>query len=92
MDGARIELDAGVRLDLGGIGKGYAAERATEILATAGPCLVNAGGDIAIRGGSWPIGVETAGAPLTLELSGAGSRRRAATDAAGGAADASSTI
>ena len=68
----RIELDAGVRLDLGGIGKGYAAERAAEILATAGPCLVNAGGDIAVRGGSWPIGVETATEPLTLELSGGG--------------------
>ena len=59
----------GVRLDLGGIGKGYAAERAAEILATAGPCLVNAGGDIAVRGGRWPVGVETAAEPLTLELS-----------------------
>ena len=72
VEGTRIELDAGVRLDLGGIGKGYAAERAAEILATAGPCLVNAGGDIAVRGGSWPIGVETAAEPLTLELSGGG--------------------
>jgi thiamine biosynthesis lipoprotein len=69
VEGTRIELDAGVRLDLGGIGKGYAAERAAEILATAGPCLVNAGGDIAVRGGRWPIGVETAAEPLTLELS-----------------------
>jgi thiamine biosynthesis lipoprotein len=60
-----------VRLDLGGIGKGYAAERAADLLATAGPCLVNAGGDIATRGGSWPVGVETGGEPLTLELSGA---------------------
>ena len=39
-----IRLDRGVRLDLGGIGKGYACERAAEILATAGPCLVGAGG------------------------------------------------
>jgi FAD:protein FMN transferase len=68
IDGDRIELDPGVRLDLGGIGKGYAAERAAEILATAGDCLVNAGGDIAIRGGSWPIGVEH----LTLELTAGG--------------------
>jgi thiamine biosynthesis lipoprotein len=60
----RIELEPGVRLDLGGIGKGYAAERAAEILAVAGPCLVNAGGDIAVRGGSWPVGVES----MTLEL------------------------
>lgn len=66
--GRRIELEPGVRLDLGGIGKGYAAERAAELLATAGPCLVNAGGDIAVRGGSWPVGVEH----LTLELSAGG--------------------
>ena len=69
---AAIELDPGVHIDLGGIGKGYAAERAAEILAVAGPCLVNAGGDIAVRGGSWPIGVETADGSLTLELSGGG--------------------
>jgi thiamine biosynthesis lipoprotein len=60
----------GVRLDLGGIGKGYAAERAAEVLATAGPCLVNAGGDVATRGGPWPVGVETADGTLTLALEG----------------------
>ena len=68
--GKRIELDPDVRLDLGGIGKGYAAESAAALLATAGACLVNAGGDVATRGGSWPIGVETSGEPLTLELAG----------------------
>jgi FAD:protein FMN transferase len=62
--GRWIVLAAGVRLDLGGIGKGYTAERTAELLATAGPCLVNAGGDIAVRGGSWPVGVED----VTLEL------------------------
>ena len=67
--GTEIVLGDGVHLDLGGIGKGYAAEHAAEILAIAGPCLVNAGGDIAIRGGSWPVGVETADGSLTLELS-----------------------
>ena len=67
-----ILLEDGVHLDLGGIGKGYAAERAAEILAVGGPCLVNAGGDIAIRGGSWPVGVETADGSLTLELSAGG--------------------
>jgi FAD:protein FMN transferase len=70
VDGTRIELDRGVCIDLGGIGKGYAAERAAEPLATAGPCLVNAGGDIATRGGSWPVGVTTGDGTLTLELSG----------------------
>jgi thiamine biosynthesis lipoprotein len=68
--GTRIELGRGVRLDLGGIGKGYAAERAAELLATAGPCLANAGGDIATRGGAWPVGVETATGTMTLELRG----------------------
>jgi thiamine biosynthesis lipoprotein len=65
----RIELEPGVKLDLGGIGKGYAAERAAELLATAGPCLVNAGGDVAVRGDvMWPVGVETSDGQLTLAL------------------------
>ena len=65
---ATIELEPGVRLDLGGIGKGYAADRAAALLAAAGPCLVDAGGDIAVEGRPWPIGVETADGTLTLEL------------------------
>jgi thiamine biosynthesis lipoprotein len=70
VEGTRISLEPGVHLDLGGIGKGYAAERAAELLAPAGPCLVNAGGDVATRGGAWPVGVETTTAPVTLELRG----------------------
>jgi FAD:protein FMN transferase len=69
IDGNLIELDHGVRLDLGGIGKGYAAEQAATILADAGPCLVNAGGDIALRGIAWTIAVQP---QLTLELEGGG--------------------
>src|SRR5579863_941677 len=65
-----ISLHDGARIDLGGIGKGYACERAAEILATAGPCLVNAGGDIATRGGVWTVEVATPDGPLALELSG----------------------
>jgi thiamine biosynthesis lipoprotein len=65
--GSRVELEPGVHLDLGGIGKGYAADRAAELLGVAGPCLVNAGGDVATRGGSWLVGVE---AGVTVELSG----------------------
>jgi thiamine biosynthesis lipoprotein len=68
VEGERIELADGVRLDLGGIDKGYAAERAAEILGVAGPCLVNAGGDIAVRGGAWPVGVED----VTVELTAGG--------------------
>ena len=64
-----IELEPGVRLDLGGIAKGYAADRAAAILAQAGPCLIDAGGDIALRGRPWPVGVETSDGTLTLELS-----------------------
>ena len=64
--GRRIELEPGTHLDLGGIAKGYAVDRAVELLAAYGPCLVNAGGDLAVRGGSWPVGVDGS---VTLELS-----------------------
>ena len=76
VDGDRIELDPGVRVDLGGIGKGYAAERAADLLAPHGPALVNAGGDVAVRGrpraGSWAIGLDAPGEPLTLGLAAGG--------------------
>ena len=57
-----ITLPQGVRLDFGGIAKGWAAHQTVERLQEYGPCLMNAGGDIAISGpqadGSlWPIGV-----------------------------------
>jgi FAD:protein FMN transferase len=64
-----IEVEPGFRLDLGGIAKGYAVDRLCERLATLGPCLVDAGGDIAVRGGGWPVGIETSDGVLTLELS-----------------------
>ena len=63
-----IELDRGVHLDLGGIAKGYAVDRAATILAELGPCLVDAGGDIAAHGAGWPIGLDTPDGTLTLEL------------------------
>ena len=65
IDWSTIELGQGTRLDLGGIGKGYAVDRVAELLALAGPCLVNAGGDLAVRGGAWPVGVTD---EITLEL------------------------
>jgi thiamine biosynthesis lipoprotein len=64
-----IRLDPGVKLDFGGIAKGYAADRALAILADAGPALVDAGGDIALSGKPWPVGVETSAGTITLELS-----------------------
>jgi len=65
IEGTTIRLGPGVRLDLGGIGKGYAVDRACDVLAPAGACLVSAGGDLACRGGSWPVGVTD---ELTVEL------------------------
>jgi thiamine biosynthesis lipoprotein len=62
-----VELEPGFRLDLGGIGKGYAVDQAVQLLALAGPCLVSAGGDLAVRGSrTWPVGVED-GPTLGLE-------------------------
>lgn len=66
VDGLTVTLSPGTHLDLGGIGKGYAVDRVADLLAVTGPCLVNAGGDLAVRGGAWPIGVTE---ELTLELS-----------------------
>ncbi len=58
-----VTLPAGLRLDFGGFGKGWAAHQAMRRLSKYGPSLVDAGGDIAISGplsdGSlWPVGVE----------------------------------
>lgn len=64
-----ITLGPDVRIDLGGIAKGYAVDRAREILAPAGRSLVNAGGDIAATG-EWIVGVETAGTPISLAIDG----------------------
>lgn len=82
VEGRRIVLEPGVRLDLGGIGKGFAAERSAERLALHGPCLVSAGGDVAVRGvpdsGFWPVAVED-GPTLALTAGGlatSGSDRR----------------
>jgi thiamine biosynthesis lipoprotein len=70
--GHRLVLEDGARLDLGGIGKGYAVDRAVAQLAPLGPCLVNAGGDLAVSGvsagGVWPVAVELPAGALTLGL------------------------
>ena len=69
---ALIELDPGVHLDFGGIAKGYAVDRACQILGRSGPCLVNAGGDLAVHGvpqrGTWPIDVDTADDTICLAV------------------------
>ncbi len=62
----RARLEAGAAVDLGGIGKGYAAARALSAMRDAWPMLpgglVDLGGDLALRGmtpegGPWRIAV-----------------------------------
>jgi len=58
-----IQLPRGVRLDLAGVAKGWAAEQAARRLARIAPAMVNASGDIALSGpradgSSWPISIE----------------------------------
>lgn len=65
-------LGPGVDLDLGAIAKGDAADRACAVLAAAGPCLVNAGGDLVVSGpraeGGWPVGLDAADGGIVLSL------------------------
>ena len=61
-----ITLPPGCRIDLGGIGKGFAVDLAIEATAATPHRCINAGGDIAVRGtpGSehgWTIALEDAG-------------------------------
>ena len=63
--GSSVTLPAGVGLDPGGIGKGYAADLVAEELRAAGAAgvLVNLGGDLraegrAPGGGSWVVAIE----------------------------------
>ena len=59
-----IFLPQGVAFDLGGIAKGWIAEQAAVLLADhASACMVNAGGDMVMRGlpagqSAWEIGIE----------------------------------
>jgi thiamine biosynthesis lipoprotein len=47
----RVKLPAGLKIDLGGVAKGWIAERATQLLAAyAEACAVNAGGDLFLVG------------------------------------------
>ncbi len=62
-DGRRIRLPQGVRLDLGGIAKGWAADAALgPYCAGLDGALINVGGDLRLRGGpqpgaGWSIGL-----------------------------------
>lgn len=94
LPGATIELDPvehrarierGAAVDLGGIGKGFAAGRALDAMREVWPelpgALVDLGGDIAVAGappenGPWMIAVESARSPAkslgTVRLTGGG--------------------
>ena len=57
-----LRLPAGLRLDLGGIGKGYTAQQVVNFLSQWGPCLVDAGGDLTAGDApsgwpGWAVGV-----------------------------------
>ena len=62
--GMGIYLPAGVQIDLGGIAKGWIAEKATQLLAKYSPaCAVSAGGDMAFHGTpfgepAWQVSLE----------------------------------
>lgn len=64
-DGTSVRLEPGMEIDLGGIGKEYAADRTADIAAAASkaPVMVNLGGDIRVIGPDshvqpWTIGIE----------------------------------
>lgn len=56
-----VQLPPGVRLDFGGIGKGFAVDHALRDLPFPGGMLVNAGGDLAVAGtppgDGWPCAI-----------------------------------
>lgn len=66
----RLSLPEGMQIDLGGIGKEYAVDRAFEIAARSSdrPLLVNFGGDLRCSGprssgAPWQVGIETLSDP-----------------------------
>lgn len=64
-----VYLPVGSAIDLGGIAKGWASARLADELCQYGPCLVNLGGDITMRGApsgltGWEIQIDD---PITGE-------------------------
>jgi thiamine biosynthesis lipoprotein len=59
-----VYMPVGMRLDLGGIAKGFTAQQAVALLSQWGPCLVDAGGDVSAGAApsgyeGWPVAVST---------------------------------
>ena len=66
-----VRLPEGLRIDLGGIVKGWTADVLADMLSAVGSCLVEMGGDTAVRGAppdaqGWSIGVQAHGKPGEL--------------------------
>jgi len=66
-----VRLPEGLRIDLGGIVKGWAADVLADTLSALGSCLVEMGGDTAVRGAppdatGWSIGVQSHSNPTEL--------------------------
>ncbi len=64
-----VTLPVGCRIDLGGIGKGWAVDRSAQQLATFDRFVIDAGGDMLVRGcqadgSAWTVGVQD---PTALE-------------------------
>ena len=62
-----VRVPEGVQIDLGGISKGDTAQQAVAVLQAAGPCLVDAGGDLAAGKApydfpGWPVAISAPGA------------------------------
>ena len=61
-EGRSLWLPKGIRLDLGGIAKGYVAQQVVNLLSDWGPCLVDASGDLTAGEAptgwpGWPVAV-----------------------------------
>jgi thiamine biosynthesis lipoprotein len=65
-----VALADGAALDLGGIAKGWIADRVAEQLARVAPALVDAGGDVACtpRAGDEPWAIDVVGSDLRIDL------------------------
>ncbi|MDH3592373.1 MAG: FAD:protein FMN transferase [Planctomycetota bacterium] len=59
IEGTRVRLEPGMQLDLGGIGKGFAADEALQAMRAHGVqrALVDIGGDLAVGKGPWRVRV-----------------------------------
>ena len=76
-EGRSLWLPPGVKLDFGGIAKGYVAQQVVDFLSDWGPCLVDASGDLTAGGAptgwpGWPVVVTK---PLTEAAAAPGADR-----------------